>query len=60
MKQEVIDYVAKYLTCQRMKVEHQRPAGLLQPLEVPEWKWDSVAMDFVVGLPLTQRKNNVI
>jgi len=34
--------------------------GLLQPLDVPEWKWDSVSMDFVVSLPLTQWKNNVI
>jgi len=53
MKQEVADYVAKCLTCQRVKIEHQRPAGLLQPLDVPEWKWDSVCMDFVMGLPLT-------
>ena len=29
-------------------------------MDVPEWKWDSVSMDFVVGLPLTQRKNNAI
>ena len=60
MKQEVADYVAKCLTCQRVKIEHQRPAGLLQPLDVPEWKWDSVSMDFVMGLPLTQRKHNAI
>jgi len=60
MKQEVADYVAKCLTYQRVKIEHQRPAGLLQPLEVPELKWDSVSIDFVVGLPLTQRKNNAI
>jgi len=26
----------------------------------PEWKWDLVSMEFVVGLPLTQRKNNMI
>jgi len=60
MKQEVPDYVVKCLTCQRVKIEYQRPAGLLQPLDVPEWKWDSVSMDFVMGLPLTQRKHNAI
>ena len=60
MKQEVTDYVVKCLTCQRVKVEHQRHVGLLQPLEIPEWKWDLVSIDFVVGLPPTQRKNNMI
>jgi len=60
MKQEVADYVAQCLTSQRVKIEHQRPAGLLQPLDVPQWKWDSVPMDFVMGLPLTQRKHDVI
>jgi len=60
MKQEVADYVAKCLACQRVKVEHQRSVGLLQLLEIPEWKWDSVSMNFVVGLPPTMRKNNGI
>jgi len=60
MKHEVADYVAKCLTCQKVKIKHQRPEGQLQPLNVPEWKWDLVSMDFVVGLPLTQRKNNAI
>jgi hypothetical protein len=32
------------------------PGGLLQPLSVPEWKWDNISMDFIVGLPLTTRK----
>ena len=41
-------------------MEHQRPTGLLQPLEVPEWKWDFVTMDFVIGLPPTQKKNTTI
>jgi len=58
MKREVADYIVKCSTCQTVKIEHQRPAGLLQPVDVPEWKWDAVSMDFVVGLPLTQRKNN--
>jgi hypothetical protein len=41
-------------TCQRVKAEHQRPAGLLQPLKIPEWKWEEIGMDFIVGLPRTQ------
>jgi len=38
MKQEVVDYVVKCLTCQQVKAEHQRPARLLQPSKIPEWK----------------------
>jgi len=38
---------------QRVKAEHQRPTGLLQPLKVPEWKWEEIGMDFIVGLPRT-------
>jgi len=54
------EYVAKCLTCQRVKIKHQQPAGLLQTLDVPEWKWDLGSMSFVLGLPLTQWKNNAI
>jgi hypothetical protein len=28
----------------------------LQPLSIPEWKWDDISMGFIVGLPLTARK----
>jgi hypothetical protein len=38
-------------SCQRIKAEHQRPASLLQPLQIPQWKWDETGMDFIVGLP---------
>jgi hypothetical protein len=54
MKRDVAEYVALCDTCQRVKAEHQRPAGLLQPLKVPEWKWEEIGMDFIVGLPRTQ------
>jgi hypothetical protein len=53
MKRDVTEYVALCDTCQRVIAEHQRPAGLLQPLQVPEWKWEEIAMDFIVGLPIT-------
>jgi transposase InsO family protein len=55
LKRDVAEYVALCDTCQRVKAEHQRPAGLLQPMQIPEWKWEEVGMDFIVGLPRTQR-----
>jgi hypothetical protein len=35
MKREIIEYVARCDSCQRIKAEHQRPAGLLQPFRIP-------------------------
>jgi hypothetical protein len=49
-----VEYVALCDTCQRVKAEHQRPVRLLQPLKIPEWKWEEIGMDFIVGLPCTQ------
>jgi hypothetical protein len=51
MKVDIAKYVASCGICQKAKAEHKRPAGLLKPLEVLEWKWENIAMDFVVGLP---------
>jgi hypothetical protein len=55
LKKEIAQYVARCDTCQRTKAEHQRPAGLLQPLPVPKWKWEEIGMDFVIGLPRTKK-----
>jgi hypothetical protein len=55
IKCDVAEYVALCDTCQRVKVEHQRPTGLLQPLKVPEWKWEDIGMNFIVGLPRTYK-----
>jgi hypothetical protein len=54
MKREIAEHVAICDSCQRIKAEHQRPAGLLQPLRIPQWKWDEIGMDFIVGLPRTR------
>jgi hypothetical protein len=51
MKREIAEYVARCDSCQRIKAEHQRPVGLLQPLQIPRWKWDEIGKDFIVGLP---------
>ena len=60
MKREIAEFVSKCLTCQQIKIEHQKPAGLLQPLSIPEWKWERITMDFVTGLPKTQRGHDTI
>ncbi|GJV05756.1 putative reverse transcriptase domain-containing protein [Tanacetum coccineum] len=51
MKADIATYVSKCLTCARVKAEHQRPSGLLVQLEIPEWKWDNIMMDFITKLP---------
>jgi hypothetical protein len=53
MKGDIAEYVAQCDTCRRVKAEHQRPAGLLQPLHILVWKWDEISMDFLVELPKT-------
>lgn len=60
MKRDITDFVERCLECQRVKVEHQHPAGLLQSQSVPEWKWDIISIDFIVGLPLTARRHDSI
>ena len=60
MKSDVARYVASCLTCQKAKAEHQGPRRMLQQLEIPEWKWDSIAMDFVTHLPQTARSHDAI
>ncbi|KAL0325067.1 UNVERIFIED_CONTAM: Transposon Tf2-11 polyprotein [Sesamum radiatum] len=60
MKKDVVEFVARCLTFQQVKAEHQAPAGKLHPLSVPEWKWEKITMDFIVGLPRTFRKHDAI
>jgi len=60
METDVADYVASCLVCQKAKIEHQRPGGTLEPLEIPQWKWDSISMDFVTHLPRSVRGHDSI
>ena len=60
MKRDVASHVAKCMTCQLVKAEHQKLGGTLQPLDIPVWKWEYISMDFVTILPCTRRKNDTI
>ncbi|GKG07009.1 putative reverse transcriptase domain-containing protein [Tanacetum coccineum] len=60
MKKDIAVYVSKCLTCLKVKAEHQRPSGLLQQPEIPEWKWEGIAMDFVTKLPRTSSRHDTI
>jgi hypothetical protein len=60
MKRAIAEYMALCDNCQRVKAERQRPAALLQPLKIPQWKWEEISMDFIVGLPTTQSRYDSI
>ena len=60
MKRDIARFVAECDVCRRIKAEHQRLAGTLQPLSIPEWKWDKVGMEVITGFPKTQKGNDAI
>ncbi|KAA3487584.1 integrase [Gossypium australe] len=60
MKRDISEFVSKCLICQQVKAGHQVPSGLLQPVTIPEWKWERSTMDFVSGPPLSLKKKNSI
>ena len=60
IKRHVGDFVRQCLTCQQVKAKHQKPVGLLQPLEVAEWKWEHITMDFLTHFPWIQRRHDVV
>jgi hypothetical protein len=45
------------VTCQQNKSEHALPVGLLQPLPIPEQKWESISKEFLIVLPKVKGKN---
>jgi transposase InsO family protein len=60
MKQDVESHVRGCLQCQQSKPSHLAPAGELSPMPVPKERWESVALDFIVKLPVTNKGNDAI
>jgi hypothetical protein len=57
LKEDVIKHVKECTTCQENKDEQTHPAGLLQPLPIPEHKWESISMDFITCFPQAHGKD---
>ncbi|KAL6312910.1 hypothetical protein AAG906_016058 [Vitis piasezkii] len=60
IRDEVEAYVRTCLVCQQDKVEQRQPRGLLEPLPIVERPWDSVTMDFIIGLPKSEDNDSII
>jgi hypothetical protein len=60
MKKDVDDYITRCMECQKVKDEHRHPTSLLQPLPILENKWEVITMDFIIGLPRTNKKHDSI
>jgi hypothetical protein len=60
LKQDVDNFVKQCLTCQKAKHSQQHPAGLLQPLPIPEGAWQEISMDFIEGLPTSEFCNVIV
>ena len=57
MKRDIADFVSKF---QQVKVEHQKPGGMTQEIDIPTWKWDVIYMDLITGLPRTRTQHDSI
>ena len=55
MEKGIAKFVFKCLNCHQVKVENQRPNGSTQNIELPEWKWEMINMDFITGFPRSRR-----
>ncbi|GJT07322.1 putative reverse transcriptase domain-containing protein [Tanacetum coccineum] len=60
MKKDIALYVSKYLTCLKVKTKHQKPSSLLRQPEIPKWKWERIAMDFITKLLRTSSGHDSI
>lgn len=60
MRKDITTFVTTCQECQRGKARNTKPGGTLQPLEIPSGRWHSVSMDFITGLPVTEKGHDAI
>jgi hypothetical protein len=60
MKHEIACFVFECDNCQKVKADYMKPGGLMHPLSIPKWKWDDISIGFIVGLPMTAHKFDLI
>ncbi|MCO5574990.1 hypothetical protein L7F22_028787 [Adiantum nelumboides] len=60
LRKDTESFVRSCLVCQRVKYDIGKAYGLLQPLPIPTAFWESIAMDFIFGLPKTSSENEGI
>lgn len=60
MRKDVREFISKCQVCQQMKDMALKPAGLLQPLPVPELVFEAISMDFITGLPNSKGKSIIM
>ena len=53
-------FCEKCSICQQAKVEQALPAGLLQPLPIPQRIWEDIAMDFITHLPSSHGYSTIL
>jgi hypothetical protein len=60
MAKDAEDHIRGCIKCQQVKPNNRAPQGELSPLSVPEKRWESVSLDFIVKLPKTAKGNDAI
>ena len=60
MKKDIQNFIAECEFCQRNKGETVKTPGLLQPLPIPNQRWEEIFMDFITGLPKSEGKDAIM
>lgn len=60
MQNEITKFIKECTTCQKNKVDHIHPLGLLQPISIPDNAWEAISLDFIEGLPKSKGKDTIL